>query len=305
MARFVCDAVTSAIAQTASDLEIIVSDNASTDDTQERLKTFSDPRLRVFRNETNIGAIGNFNRCIELASAPWIKFLEADDYLRPDCVRRMLEIAERYPSVPLISAGRTLVNSVGSVVGHHCKPKTEVVPGKTLRRRVHYMHNEIGTPTDVMVKRELLLDVGGFDPEYGAYLNDFDLWIRCMDHCDVAFIGEPLVFVRRHEEQIGATGSRANLDIDVNMLMARKRWASPRALSRDWVQKHLFMCTLMESYFWRGAYRLKGGKTARGTSRLDFLKRLWSNMGLPAFAAGALYTALDTPFWLMRQMHRH
>jgi glycosyltransferase involved in cell wall biosynthesis len=79
--RYIGRAVESVLAQTTRDFELLVVDNASTDETPDVLARFRDPRLRVHRNESNIGLFGNFRRCLELTSGELVKFLAADDWL--------------------------------------------------------------------------------------------------------------------------------------------------------------------------------------------------------------------------------
>src|SRR5687768_14893088 len=79
-ARYLDEAIQSAIRQTFTDFEIIIVDNNSTDNTAEVIsKYLTDPRIRYYRNKSNIGLINNFNRCLELATGQYIKFLLADD----------------------------------------------------------------------------------------------------------------------------------------------------------------------------------------------------------------------------------
>src|SRR4051812_21562594 len=78
----------SALAQTFKDWELVLVDNASTDQTVAIATEYArrDDRFRVHQNAQNIGAHANFNRCIDLAQGEWLKFLCADDWLEPECV---------------------------------------------------------------------------------------------------------------------------------------------------------------------------------------------------------------------------
>ena len=87
-APFIERAVMSAVNQTYKNLEIIVVDNCSDDGSAEIVEKIGDSRIRLIRNETNIGFRGNVNKCMEVADGEYIKFLCADDTLMPDCVER-------------------------------------------------------------------------------------------------------------------------------------------------------------------------------------------------------------------------
>ena len=91
MARTICQTVESAIAQPYDNIEVLVVDNCSEDETLELVSAFRDPRIKVVRNETDVGVYGNHNRCVELARGEFLKFLHGDDLLKADCVERMLE----------------------------------------------------------------------------------------------------------------------------------------------------------------------------------------------------------------------
>jgi glycosyltransferase involved in cell wall biosynthesis len=87
-AAMLVDAIESALTQGFEDFELIVCDNASTDDTEAVVKRYRDPRLRYCRFPELVGMYANHNRCIELARAPWIIFLHSDDRLAPSALSR-------------------------------------------------------------------------------------------------------------------------------------------------------------------------------------------------------------------------
>jgi glycosyltransferase involved in cell wall biosynthesis len=107
--RWVMDAIASARRQDHPSLEIVIVDDASTDGTAELVATIDDPRIRIHRNPRNLGLVGNWDRCLELARGEYVKFLFQDDELRPDCVSRMLAIMERSEDVGLVFSRRRIV----------------------------------------------------------------------------------------------------------------------------------------------------------------------------------------------------
>lgn len=303
MGAFVGRAVESALAQTWADLEIVVCDNASTDDTSAVLARFHDSRLHVIRHPSNIGMIANFNAVISRTTAPWIKFLEADDLLEPLCVERMLSVADRHPGVGLVSAGSLLIDPQDRVIGQRIKEKEERVPaGRGLRDMVLRRGNVVGTPTDVLVSRAVIEKTGVFDPDYGAYLNDWDLWLRCGSVADVYLMAEPVVRVRQHPGQVGVTGARSNVDIRVNFLFLEKGWGHPEMFSSLWWQKMRLRFSFAEGYVWRGIRRSLAGKGIH--SFWDVLVRLWENLGPLGFLGALIYSVLRAPLYLARQLLR-
>ena len=272
MASFVGEALQSALDQTYSNVEIIVCNNASTDNTSEVLSQYADSRLKVVKNETNIGAIGNFNRLIELSTGRYIKFLEADDILVPGCVEKMMGVATQNPNATIICCGKELMDVTGATTGFSTHGYSEVVPGITALKRLRKKGNEFGTPSEVLVKKYTLDKVGGFDTDYGWYLNDWDLWIRCAEVGAVAFIDEALAKVRRHENQMGATGQINLADIDVCMLFVKKRFKNPFKFGQ---QLHLY-CHFSEEFFWRAVISLIRHRNKAATIYLgNTLVHLW------------------------------
>jgi glycosyltransferase involved in cell wall biosynthesis len=101
-AHYVAQAVSSALDQTRRDLEIIVVDDGSTDDVATALRPFSsDPRCRIIRQE-NAGVGAARNRGLAVVSAPFVMFLDADDYLHRDKIARQLDVFERDPAIDVV-----------------------------------------------------------------------------------------------------------------------------------------------------------------------------------------------------------
>lgn len=93
-APYLVRAVESVLAQTMSDLELIVVNDASTDDTASVLAGFKDPRVRVLHNADNRGPSGSRNAAIEVATGTWIAVLDADDWMLPDRLERLMNAAD-------------------------------------------------------------------------------------------------------------------------------------------------------------------------------------------------------------------
>jgi glycosyltransferase involved in cell wall biosynthesis len=96
--------VLSALKQSYQHIEVLVSDNASTDSTPEVLKTFSDSRLRVIRQNENIGAVPNWNACLVEARGDFIVFLCDDDLIAPWFLERSIALIRNEPTIPIVVA---------------------------------------------------------------------------------------------------------------------------------------------------------------------------------------------------------
>jgi glycosyltransferase involved in cell wall biosynthesis len=113
--NFLEAALTSLLDQTFEDFELIISDNASTDKTEEVCRSFvaRDKRIRYFRNETNLGASYNFNRVFELSSAEYFKWAAHDDVCARTFLEKMVSMLDRDPSVVLCFSKTKFVNDAG------------------------------------------------------------------------------------------------------------------------------------------------------------------------------------------------
>ena len=98
---FLAEALDSLIGQTFADFELIVSDNASTDATQDICRDYAarDPRIRYVRQERNIGAVPNFNRVFELSDSPYFKWAAHDDLCDPTYLEKAVALLDARPDV--------------------------------------------------------------------------------------------------------------------------------------------------------------------------------------------------------------
>lgn len=116
--NYLAEALDSLLTQTFTDFEIIVSDNNSTDRTEEICLTYAaqDPRIRYYPNEENRGAAWNYNRVFDLAQAEYFKWAAHDDLCAPDLFLRCIEILDNDPSVVLAYSKTRIINERGETV---------------------------------------------------------------------------------------------------------------------------------------------------------------------------------------------
>ncbi len=116
--KYLAETLDSLLAQTYSDFELIISDNASTDGTQEICQAYAaeDGRIRYVRNETNLGASKNFNRVFELASGEYFKWAAHDDLCAPEYLERCIEVLDRDASVILCHSETMPIDEHGALL---------------------------------------------------------------------------------------------------------------------------------------------------------------------------------------------
>ncbi len=195
-AHFLDDSISSALNQTFKDFELIIVDNASTDNTKEVVEKYlADARVTYRCNETNIGLVGNLNRCLEYASGEYIKFLLADDKFHPSVVGKMVAAMDAHLTVSLVASYKYYFGTMDALV---TMPFQGLVNGKEVVYETLRTHDFIGDPTVVMFRRSNL-HLGGF--RQLAWTCDWEMWIRHLCIGDCYFIAEPLVYIRKHPGQ--------------------------------------------------------------------------------------------------------
>jgi glycosyltransferase involved in cell wall biosynthesis len=102
--------------QTYPNIEIVVSDNCSTDNTDEYVTGLGDPRIRYFKQSENIGANNNFNFCLEQARGDYFLLLHDDDFIDDDFVETCMKAASYDPGIGIIRTGTRLIDGEGKVV---------------------------------------------------------------------------------------------------------------------------------------------------------------------------------------------
>jgi glycosyltransferase involved in cell wall biosynthesis len=189
-------AVASVLAQEDVDLELIVVDDGSTDETAQRLADVDDPRLHVVKRVPPHGVARARNAGIAVARGEWLAFLDDDDLWAPTKLRVQLDAAEAagagfaYTGTVHLDKSRTRVVHVAVV------PEPDDLVGKLL------VHNVVpGGCSNVIVRADVVRRVGGFD-ERLAELADWDLWVRSAAVTTAAMSPEPLVGYLEHEQNM-------------------------------------------------------------------------------------------------------
>jgi len=119
--KFLEEAIVSVLGQSYGDFEIIISDNASTDRTQEICMKYAeqDQRIRCYRNERNLGAAPNYNRVFQLSDAEYFKWADYDDIIGPDFLSTCIQVLDQNPSVVLCYPRAMIIDENGNHLGEH------------------------------------------------------------------------------------------------------------------------------------------------------------------------------------------
>jgi glycosyltransferase involved in cell wall biosynthesis len=166
------EALADALAQTYEPLEIVVSDNASTDATPERVRALDDERVRYVRHDTNIGGNANFDACLDHARGAYFLLLHDDDRIDPDFVATCMDaVARADGSTPpgLVRTGTRVIDAEGTVVSERRNDApsgsaAELMLAWFARRTSMYF-------CSTLYRTDALREAGGFSSPHGLYID--------------------------------------------------------------------------------------------------------------------------------------
>jgi glycosyltransferase involved in cell wall biosynthesis len=211
--KYLAECIESVLAQTYSNWEYIIVNNASTDGTGELAEKYArmDKRIRVYKNDALLPIIANHNRAFSLISpeAKYCKVVSGDDWIFPQCLAQMVQVAEENPSVGIIGSYQL---SGGGTDGRQWRvkwdeisyPSTAVSGRETGRKYLLGGPYVIGTPTSILYRADLVRREDSFYPNATAEA-DTSACIKSLGVSDFGFVHQVLSYERVHPSQISCT----------------------------------------------------------------------------------------------------
>jgi glycosyltransferase involved in cell wall biosynthesis len=260
-AHVVGQAINSVLHQTYQDFEIFIIDDASTDNTEEVVKGFSDPRIHYLRQQQNRGAPWSRNLGAEVARGKYLAFLDSDDLWYPEFLERQLAVLNDFPpDVGMICCG--MVRKQG-------ESRSVIIPsapyltfdGNLMQARGGHCSSSL------MVRRAAFQTIGGFDVNFSSF-QDFDFLLRMSANYRVEASDEILM-----EYRLGKDSISVNMD--------KKAKGLERIINI--YQRDILRLGVMHRYlFWLGQYHVLSGNLATGWRR---------------WARALRYKVLDAKIW--------
>lgn len=190
--KFISDAVESVLASTLSSFELIVVDDCSSDRTAEIAKEYEgrDPRVRLVRNETNLGDYANRNRAASYARGEYLKYVDSDDIIYPHGLEVMVRCMEAWPD-----AGFGV-----SAVPDEAGPCPRFLTPLEAYRENYFRRDLLGrAPGSAIIRRSAFEAVGGFSGR--RQIGDHELWLKMARKFAVVKMPTDLLWDRQHGEQ--------------------------------------------------------------------------------------------------------
>ena len=205
--RFIKRAIYSILDQSYTDLEVLICDDNSTDDTFDVVSNVSDARVTLLRNDVNVGYLKTCNDLFARCNGDFITFQDADDWSHPKRIEKQLDFLSTHRRIDCVGTGSILTDSYGVTYGTNLYPAahTDIVAQFSELSGVPFC------PASVTFRRNVLQN--GIN--YREYFNrigaeDCDWIMRISESHKLANLSEPLYFYRRHGESL------SNNFMDVN-----------------------------------------------------------------------------------------
>ena len=223
--EIVVQTIESALNQTYPNVEVVIVDNCSTDDTYRIIHEMGQAhsRLRVYQNETNLGAVRNWRKCLDYSKGRFIKILFSDDLMAPTFCEQAFPFLNDHSDVGFVFTAAKIfdedseIRSVAHAIGSTGTYQTARFIRETLTRRRFPV-----SPANALFRRQdveknLLVDIPNrpnIDLVQRAVGSDVLLYLLTSgDYPKFGFISEPLSYFRSHEGSISASFSRADITI--------------------------------------------------------------------------------------------
>jgi len=195
---FIGKTIQSILRQTYQDFEIVIVDDCSTDNSEEIIRSFKDPRIRFFKNKKNLGMVPNTNKAVKMAKGEVIGVLHSDDYYHPKMIETALKIFERNPGIGFTCSSYVVVDENNKVITRVklCN-EDKIFSSKEGFKKLAVRN--LAPPSAVLFRRKCYEDVGPFDEEF-PYPNDWNMWLRISLKYDFACISDYLCYYRMHRK---------------------------------------------------------------------------------------------------------
>lgn len=209
--------------QTYKDFEVVIVDDVSADRSSDIISEFTSKisRLIYIKNEVNLGLVGNWNKCISVASGKWIKFLFQDDIWTPDCLEKTFSATDKSDFIfhsrsfiihkdvdPFFVEfyGSDRVNKFKDLVERSNLDASEV--SNLIIQNLGF--NFFGEPSNVAFRKELVVRYGLFNPHL-IQLCDYEFWARISSNTGAYYIADKLSSFRVHGKATSASNALSML----------------------------------------------------------------------------------------------
>jgi glycosyltransferase involved in cell wall biosynthesis len=207
---YISDCINSVLKQSYTSFELLIIDNCSTDDTKSIVLDYDDHRIRYIRNNSNIGAFNNFNKCIKMATGDYFVLLPHDDLLLSGALEQFV-LALKNEKIGFVYSAMQVIDENGDIL--HTKINHLSNKSFTSEEAIMDIIKNFMPIQCAMVRTEILKKLGGFDLKY-SLSTDIHLWSRIIfEGWGSYYINTPKSCLRAHPQQGQRAFQNPNLGI--------------------------------------------------------------------------------------------
>ncbi|MCF6157334.1 MAG: glycosyltransferase family 2 protein [wastewater metagenome] len=288
--NYLAECIESVLTQTYQNWEYIIVNNCSTDRTPEIAQEYSkkDKRIRIHHNDRFLNVIQNHNLAFRLISrkSKYCKVVHADDWLFPECLMKMVELAEIYPSVSIVGSYRVdgiKINFHG--IPHACT----IIPGRDICRSTMLGRQYVfGSPTTVLLRSDVIRSRVSFYNERNIHA-DKEACFDVLQNSDFGFVHQILSFTRRHNKTGTMLAKKLNTYFLGELIVLKKygpvylKEQEYRKRLREWTKryyrffiKNIFLRSRKRKELWN-YYRTELKELGFPISSRGFIKGLFTH----------------------------
>ncbi len=209
-AKTIVETLQGVLNQTYRNLEIIICDNQSSDNTVELIRHIQDPRIQLSVNSENFGMVGNFNIVLSKAKGMYVKLLCADDVITNTCIEKEVKVFMQHTDkqIVMVAAEKFVINEKGKQLFiKHFPGKAGLYQGEqALRKSFRHGTNIFGEPGSVLFLNEAVQKAGKIDlPQSLTYVVDLQLYTQVLKQGCLFVLKEPLFSFRVSNHSFTAT----------------------------------------------------------------------------------------------------
>jgi glycosyltransferase involved in cell wall biosynthesis len=275
--RFILDTLESVKRQTYKNIELVISDDCSTDKTvdicskwlSENIYDFK--RTVIIRSEINTGISANINRAIQASNGIWIKTIAGDDLLFEDCISKNLAYVEMDNEIKILFS--RLVGFKGNqgfgIVKDIFNYRFDYFNYSPQKQYEQLLIDNFAPAPTLFIKREIIIELKGFDEDI-PFLEDYPFWIKaCRNNYKLHFMNRDTVYYRIHDDNLSKSSSKSFINkryLQGEMLLYNKYFIdSPSCLLRLYkfdrylslLIKQLVVCTGNTKYLFKTFYYIR------------------------------------------------
>jgi len=279
--KFLAECIESVLNQTYGNWEYIIASNCSTDATLEISERYakSDQRIQVFNFEEFVGVIQSHNRALRLISpnSKYCKIVSADDWLYPECIAKMVELAEAHSSVGIVGAYHLCGDEKQCHVSLDGLPYYSTIVPSRDACRWHLLGGRqyFGNPSSTLFRSDLIRSTESFFPNIRENA-DISAFYKYLQNADFGFIHQVLSYMRVHEEALSAEARRISIYMGSHLLDVAEY--GPVYLTKVELEHRLNM--VLRDYY---GFLARGIISFKGSKFWNYHREILRQCGAPLF----------------------